>query len=1756
MIQIFKNAARWFLATLVILSSLTSIHAQISDYREIFWMFGQSDYHITFKKSDFTAELDSIQNPDFGIGGSAVATDPITGELLFYTDGNRVYDRSHQLINGYAAGLNGNTNANQPAAVTALPGLVNQYLIIANSATNTAGGIISTARIDMNAQGNAPNASEPPYGRMLGSSNSGLTNNASEGMIVVGNQGGTRSWLITQDRNSATFRVTPIINTGLDVANSTVYDFSSDGMPPVTAANLAYSLAAGKIAVSPQDINRNVHLISFNSTTGTLTYDRPVLNSATDDPDAVANDTYSIYDTEWSPDGTKLYISRHGNAGQAGMVYQYDLINPGTSLSEILPGPVFRSYGLKRGPDNIIYHLFRQNSGGPLLAGSISAADSLAAQVVYTVNPFGSVNFNGRQFAETLPFQIPEFTNFGFTAVGDCYGTSTKFYPLIEPQASAYQWDFGDGNTSNLISPIHEYEDPGIYNITLRATLNGRDSVYTGMVNILESDTLVLRSESGSELPMDTTICPDEILLLDASQPMAIEYRWSVRDHTEATYTVDTAGYYWVVGTYNTPNGTCTSYDAINVNEYGFQLQVQNQWYFGFQAGIDFNEQPPVALLDGAMSAPEGVAAISDRNGEILFYTDGETVFGRTGAILGTFIGGDQTASQSVIAIPFPQDETMYYIFTTREVYNSDDSYLLSYSILDIKEITGNDPGAVVLQELPLYEKNTERITAIGGYGNNAILVTHEYGNNTFRLYPITEDGIGNPILQSIGSVHGFGSEESAEGYMKFSPGGSKLAVALSINGNNYVDLFDYEDTTATLSNHQLINFDEPYPDYQVYGIEFSPGGDKMYVSLTGSTSKIYEFRLDSANTEFINSTKNLLAEENARFGALQIGPDGQIYVASDGSSVLPIISPNDDPDTPSTFRLQGFDLQGRTSGLGLPNFIQNIGTGIGGPTAAVTGFCVGQETTFSGQPTSDIDMFQWQVIPLGDSTIVFSDTQLNTTYVFQQSGDYTVNFRVTNRCGLDTTITQVISILDPPADPTIPEAFSICTGDEVLEAAPAGSTGLTYLWNDGSTGRTLPVTEPGIYSVVIAYDNPAINGCTSTAETFVADGRPEFDIGPDITVCQDENVADLATGLNPTSYIFDWNINAVQSSVTRNRHPVDTSVPGEFTYTVEVEDNLTTCFARDTAVVTVNPAPDLAFDITNSTCGNNTGEVVIPSTPPNTEIVLTDRNGDAVALTGLAAGAYTLTAQSQITGCINTFPVNIIDTDANFTVNATPINDCDFGTIAVELTGETYPVSYRLIQRRTGFEYSGDILSSDPKPLPLPHPLDTGTWDLEINSDGCVDFAEDLDVVRPPSTVIDVEPDYSNCEGSVTIDPDPSNSNPANTNYRWFGPGLPSQGTQTRIFSTSGEGIFTVRSENSGICDSEETFEVIVLENPNVTIGVDGDGCGTAKRLTANIDNQVPGNNYSYLWSNGTVGETLILPAPATGDFQQYQNISVIVANQQNGCQGNAGPIDETTYQDYSVFLTASIACDDGSPVSLTANILNISSSNIDSYSWSGPDPNAGNLTTRVVQVNAEGTYEVTTEWSGCEKNAEIMVLRNPVTESNIDPLYQICSEPPANETVIIDVGDFVTYSMLNIVTNSQLIEFEPNRYEIMEEGLYRGRGSNTYGCVTTDTFAVQLRCVPQLFAPNAFRPESNIPENRVFSVDGIYIADDFQIIIYNRWGEPVYESQDKNFAWDGTRNGVLLPNGTYPYLVRFRSITDNDPRIYEQRGGVTLIR
>src|SRR5436190_15834596 len=78
------------------------------------WYFGTTKRDLRFSRSDNSASLVTNQGVPFGQGGSAVATDPVTGDVLFYTDGNVIYDASHQPM---SSALGGSTGQNQPVAI-------------------------------------------------------------------------------------------------------------------------------------------------------------------------------------------------------------------------------------------------------------------------------------------------------------------------------------------------------------------------------------------------------------------------------------------------------------------------------------------------------------------------------------------------------------------------------------------------------------------------------------------------------------------------------------------------------------------------------------------------------------------------------------------------------------------------------------------------------------------------------------------------------------------------------------------------------------------------------------------------------------------------------------------------------------------------------------------------------------------------------------------------------------------------------------------------------------------------------------------------------------------------------------------------------------------------------------------------------------------------------------------------------------------------------------------------------------------------------------------------------------------------------------------------------------------------------------------------------------------------------------------------------------------------------------------------------
>jgi gliding motility-associated-like protein len=65
------------------------------------------------------------------------------------------------------------------------------------------------------------------------------------------------------------------------------------------------------------------------------------------------------------------------------------------------------------------------------------------------------------------------------------------------------------------------------------------------------------------------------------------------------------------------------------------------------------------------------------------------------------------------------------------------------------------------------------------------------------------------------------------------------------------------------------------------------------------------------------------------------------------------------------------------------------------------------------------------------------------------------------------------------------------------------------------------------------------------------------------------------------------------------------------------------------------------------------------------------------------------------------------------------------------------------------------------------------------------------------------------------------------------------------------------------------------------------------------------------------------------------------------------------------------------------------------------------------------------------------------------------------------------------------------------------------------------------------------------VFSVSGVDEYN-FELIIYNRWGEAIWETHDVNAQWDGTYNGRIVPAGVYNWSARVKSTYDDNKRVF----------
>lgn len=275
-----------------------------------------------------------------------------------------------------------------------------------------------------------------------------------------------------------------------------------------------------------------------------------------------------------------------------------------------------------------------------------------------------------------------------------------------------------------------------------------------------------------------------------------------------------------------------------------------NNWYFGDRAGINF-PSGPAALYDSQMTQLEGVASISDTDGNLLFYTNGVNIWNRQHQIMtnGSGLTGNDT-TQQVIIVPYPSHPTQYFIFTTSIAF--DPSIAISYSIVDMAL------GATGSNGLPLGDvlggfKNvpieipgganltgTEAITSVLDNLNSSYWILIPHGRNLYA-YKLTNTGLSaTPVLSNLPLP----TTDPFVGYgeIKVSP---NLPSALDLPYSNLISftrwgnnntsqsvliINSFNNTTGQLTNHYQAMTNSILPD-GAYSAEFSSDGLLLYLS-------------------------------------------------------------------------------------------------------------------------------------------------------------------------------------------------------------------------------------------------------------------------------------------------------------------------------------------------------------------------------------------------------------------------------------------------------------------------------------------------------------------------------------------------------------------------------------------------------------------------------------------------------------------------------------------------------------------------------------------------------------------------------------------------------------------------------------------------------------------------------------------------------------------------------------------------------------
>jgi len=361
----------------------SNVYCQRQDY---VWYFGVGTDGLKFDSNGNVTKLtDKYQSGNgtnaFGYEAMVTVTDPMTGSLLFYSDGVTVIDKTHSVMTN-GSNLFGDDDNSQGVTCCRVPKTCNKYYIIYNSASDNDTGRLYYSIADFTATAN---------GKVINKNTSFGGTGYHQGMTIVPRRNKNSYWLIVHKYQTASYDVFLIDTAG--ISSPTNYTFSNAGR----SMTMRYNKNAGKILVAGID-NIKMTLIDFNDSSGVLSNEKQIGSSFSN----------GVYGGNFSPDGSKVYGIVMNGSSNVTELQQYDF----SSTSWVNTSNCCYAHDMKMAPDHNMYHIHTYTNTNPLAVIKKPNLSATANAFQYsTITTPGNFNGNVRRFPEFL--LVPDYPVIG-----------------------------------------------------------------------------------------------------------------------------------------------------------------------------------------------------------------------------------------------------------------------------------------------------------------------------------------------------------------------------------------------------------------------------------------------------------------------------------------------------------------------------------------------------------------------------------------------------------------------------------------------------------------------------------------------------------------------------------------------------------------------------------------------------------------------------------------------------------------------------------------------------------------------------------------------------------------------------------------------------------------------------------------------------------------------------------------------------------------------------------------------------------------------------------------------------------------------------------------------------------------------------------------------------------------------------------------------------------------------------------------------